>query len=184
MRLLDPARAGSLAAIPDGSAKSRGITTGEAAAAAMIVYRIGDNRLGPAAFYIPGSMDPGKWQVTPSCPTGGGVFLQWRNVGRSVSERRSVYPDPPPALNSRKYTKDYLGGEDGRRHRHTKRPQDRADVAMFYAAASPAFVFNSAARQVSLAQRRSLSHNARALALLNMAISDSLVTSFANQIPL
>ena len=63
----------------------------------------------------------------------------------------------------------------------TERPQDRADVARFYAAASPGFVFNSAARQVSAAQGRSLSHNARALALLNMAINDSLVASFDNK---
>ena len=35
-----------------------------------------------------------------------------------------------------------------------------------------------AARQVAVAQGRSLSHNARALALINMATSDSLVSSF------
>ena len=97
-----------------------------------------------------------------------------RSVDRFIS-------DPPPALTSRRYTKDYLevktvGGIDS-----TERPQDRTDVARFYAAASPAFVFNTAAQQVSVAQRRSLSHNARALALLNMAISDSLVASFATK---
>ena len=54
-------------------------------------------------------------------------------------------------------------------------------MARFYAAASPAFVFNTAAKQVAVAERRSLAHNARALALLNMAISDSLVTSFATK---
>ena len=58
------------------------------------------------------------------------------------------------------------------------RPQDRADVARFYAAASPAFVFNLAARQIAAAQPRSLSENARALALINMSSNDSLVASF------
>jgi hypothetical protein len=42
-------------------------------------------------------------------------------------------------------------------------------------------VFNQAARQVAQQQGRSLSENARALALVNMAINDSLVASFFNK---
>ena len=51
-------------------------------------------------------------------------------------------------------------------------------MARFYQASSPALVFNLVARQVAAAQNRSLSENARALALLNMASNDSLVASF------
>ena len=113
---------------------------------------------------------------------GGGVFLDWGTVTpfgiRSVDRFIS---DPPPALTSRRYTKDYVEVKTVGAIDSTDRPQDRTDVAHFYAAASPAFVFNTAAQQVSLAQRRSLSHNARALALFNMAINDSLVTSFATK---
>jgi len=58
------------------------------------------------------------------------------------------------------------------------RPQDRADVARFYAAATPAQVWNQVAGQVSAAQGNSLSQNARTFALLNMAISDSSVSVF------
>ncbi len=181
--LLDPARINSLAAIPDGAAKSRGIATGEAAAAAMIANRIGDNSAPPpAGLYTPGPPEPGKWQLTPSCTAGGGVFLDWRTVTpfgiRSVDRFIS---DPPPALTSRRYTKDYLEVKTVGAIDSTDRPQNRTDVARFYAGASPAFVFNTSAQQVSLAQRRSLSHTARALALVNMAINDSLVTSFATK---
>jgi membrane-associated phospholipid phosphatase len=42
-------------------------------------------------------------------------------------------------------------------------------------------VFNEAARQVAQQKQRTLSENARALALINMAISDSLVASFYNK---
>ena len=45
--LLDPALASSLAAIPDGPAKSDGIDTGEAAAAAMILLRANDGSAPP-----------------------------------------------------------------------------------------------------------------------------------------
>ena len=51
-------------------------------------------------------------------------------------------------------------------------------MARFYAMSSPSFVFNLAARQVATAEGSSLSENARALALLNMASNDSLVASF------
>ncbi len=180
---LDPARANSLAAIPDGAAKDRGIATGEAAAAAMIANRIGDNSAPPpAGLYTPGPPEPGKWQLTPSCTAGGGVFLDWRTVTpfgvRSVDRFISA---PPPAITSRKYAKDYLEVKTVGAIDSTERPQDRTDVAVFYAAASPAFVFNTAAQQVSMAQRRSLSHTARALALANMAINDSLIASFATK---
>jgi hypothetical protein len=55
---------------------------------------------------------------------------------------------------------------------------DPPDVARFYAAAPPTQVWNQAAQQVSAAQGRSLSQNARAFALLNMAIRDALVSVF------
>ena len=63
----------------------------------------------------------------------------------------------------------------------TQRSPDRANVALFYAASSPTQVFNQAAAQVAAAQGRALSDNARALALINMATSDSLVASFYNK---
>src|SRR6202044_1665245 len=63
----------------------------------------------------------------------------------------------------------------------TERAQDRAYVALFYAAASPTQVFNQAVQQVAQERWHSLTENARALALINMAISDSLVAAFFNK---
>jgi hypothetical protein len=178
---LDQARGNALAAIPDGPAKSGGISTGEAAAAAMITKRLDDGSA-PPEFSVPGLPEPGVWQLTPACPAGAGVFLHWGNVTpfgiRSIDQ---FILDPPPSLHSRKYARDYDEVKTMGSAGSTERPQDRTDIARFYAAASPGFVLNTAARQVSVAQGRSLSHNARALALLNMAINDSLVASFANK---
>jgi hypothetical protein len=89
-------------------------------------------------------------------------------------------PGAPPALTSNRYARDYnevkrVGSVSSDL---TERPQDRADVARFYAASSPSFVFNLAARQVAAAEGSSLSENARVLALINMASNDSLVASF------
>jgi hypothetical protein len=184
---LDPAYAASLAAIPDGSAKSGGIATGQAAAAQMIARRVGDGS-SPPQFYLPASTDPGVWQLTPSCPPAGGVNFQWQNLTPfgvpsapgSQAWIAQFAPGPPPALTSKRYTKDYTEVKrvGNMTSNLTQRPQDRADVAKFYAASSPSFVFNLAARQVAAAKGRSLSENARVFALLNMASNDSLVVSF------
>lgn len=58
------------------------------------------------------------------------------------------------------------------------RTDDRADVARFYAAATPAQVWNQVARQLSAAEGESLAANARTFALLNMAINDSSISVF------
>ena len=179
---LDSQYAASLAAIPDGLAKSRGIATGQAAAAQMIALRLNDGS-SPPQFSLPASTDPGVWQLTPSCPAAGGINFQWQNMTPfgvpstpgSKAWIAQFAPAPPPALTSRRYTRDYneVKRVGNMSSDLTERPQDRADVARFYAASSPSFVFNLAARQVAAAEGTSLSKNARALALLNMASNDS-----------
>ena len=184
---LDPAYAASLAAIPNGPAKDSGIATGQAAAAQMIALRLGDGS-SPPQFSLPASIDPGVWQLTPSCPPAGGVGFQWQNITPfgvpsapgSQEWIAQFAPGPPPALTSTRYARDYneLKRVGNVSSDPTERPPDRADVATFYNASSPSYVFNLAARQVAAAEGSSLSENARALALLNMASNDSLVASF------
>jgi hypothetical protein len=184
---LDAQYATSLAAIPDGLAKSRGISTGQAAAAQMIAARVGDGS-SPPQFSVPASIEPGVWQLTPSCPAAGGVNFQWQNMTPfgvpstpgSKAWIAQFAPPPPPSLTSKRYTRDYneVKRVGNMSSGLTDRPQDRADVARFYAASSPAYVFNLVARQVAAAEGSSLSRNAQILALLNMASNDSLVASF------
>lgn len=174
---LDAARATSLAAIPDGQAKTDGISVGEAAAAAMIARRANDGST-PLQTFLPASIDPGVWQPTPPA-FGPGILLNWRSVTpfgiRSSDQFRLP---PPPALTSQKYRKAYDEVKNVGELNSTARPKDRTDVARFYAITSPTQVFDVVAQQVSIAQNRSLSENARAFALINMAISDALVSVF------
>ena len=129
--LLDPARANSLAAIPDGAAKSLGIATGEAAAAALIANRVGDNSAPPpAGLYVPGPSESGEWQLTPSCTAGAGVFFDWGTVTPfGIGSVDRFIADPPPSLTSRRYTKDYLEVKAVGAADSAERPQDRTDVA-------------------------------------------------------
>jgi hypothetical protein len=185
---LATARANSLALIPDGQAKNDGIATGDAAALAMIALRANDGS-SPAQFKIPGPAVPGDYQATPSCPIVNGIavgtFFQWGNVTPfGIPSVREFLLDPPPALDSNQYAKAYnevktVGSASAN---STERPPDRANVVLFYAASSPTLIFNEAARQI-VAQEgwRSLSENARAFALINMAINDGAVASFYNK---
>jgi len=175
---LDAARASSLAAIADGQAKNDGIAVGEAAAAALIAARASDGSA-PPQFYTPPSANPGEWQATPGCPPAGGILLQWRNVTPfAIQSSQQFRSDPPPALTSNEYANDYNEVKEVGELTSTERPQDRTDVARYFAVASAPHVWNQAVREVALAQGTSLSENARAFALLDMAISDGLVSSF------
>ena len=175
--ILDAARVSSLAAIPDGPAKDDGIAVGEAAAAAMIADRASDGS-SPPQFYAPASANPGEWQATPGCPSAGGVLLQWRDVKPfGILSSDQFRSDPPPSLASNIYAEDYDEVKKVGELNSTDRPSDRANVARYFGIVSAANAWNQAAREVSAAQGNSLSENARAFALLNMAASDGLVSS-------
>lgn len=175
---LDQQRAASLAAIPDGSAKDDGIAVGIAAADALIALREHDGAL-PPRFHLPSSTAPGVWQPTPSCTPAGGVFLQWRDVTPfGIRKGHQFRAAPPPPLWSGKYRRDLeevrsVGAADS-----AHRPPDRANVARFYAAVLSTPLWNMIAAQVTTAQGRSLSENARAFALLNLAIGDAIIAVF------
>ena len=182
---LDAALAKSLASIPDGKAKTDGIATGEVAAATLIALRSNDGS-SPAQFKPPGPAVPGEWQATASCPivngVASGIAFQWQNITPfGIRSAKDFLLGPPPALRSNEYGKTYnevmtVGSIDS-----TERPPDRSEVATYYAATSPTQAFNQAARQIAQEQRRTLSENARALALINMAINDSLIAAFFNK---
>jgi membrane-associated phospholipid phosphatase len=173
---LDAARAASLSAIPGGAGKAQGIAVGDAAAAAMIAARANDGAA-PAQTFVPESSDPGIWQPTPPA-FGPGVLLHWRNLTPfALKEPDKFRSDPPPPLGSRRYARDFAEVLAVGSALSTDRPQDRTDVARYFAVASAVHAWNSAVGQVSAARGRTLAQNARALALLNMAISDALVAS-------
>jgi hypothetical protein len=173
---LDALRDASLAAIPDGPAKDDGIAVGESAAAAMLLLREGDgwNAVVP---YTPGT-EPGDWQPTPT-GFAAAAFTQWGQVTPfGLADGSQFRLPPPPALHTGKYALDYLEVMLVGRIDSPFRPQDRTDVALFYAAATPVQVWNSAARQASAAQGKTLSENARIFALLGMAVCDGSIACF------
>ncbi len=172
-----PKRDAALAQIPDGQSKQDGIALGAEAAAAMIAARDGDGSF-PPQFYPPAPAAPGVWQATPNCSPAGGVFFHLPNVrpfGLDSSDQFRA--DPPPALNSSRYTRGYIESKLLGRFDSPFRPQDRADVARFYGAVLGVQTWNPAARQAAAAQGHSMTYNARAFALINMAVVDGLIAA-------
>ena len=176
---LNAALTASLAVIPDGTAKDDGIAVGAAAAAAMIARRTGDGSAVPA-FYLPSSSDPGQWQPTPSCPVAGGTNYHWQHVTPfALPNVEGFRAEKPPLLTSGAYAKAYAEVKAVGANDSVARPQDRTDVARFYAGGlSPVGWANLAAEQIASGRTESLAENARAFALINMALSDAAVAVF------
>ena len=177
--VLNAARDLDLGAIPDGPAKTAGMAVGLAAANAMIALRATDGSAPPTTIN-PSSTLAGDYQLTTLCAAG--MFYNWQNVTPfGIPDATAFLLTPPPSLGSQQYTKDYYEVMTVGSSTSTDRPEDRAEVARLYAASSPGFVLSMATRQISTAKGLSLSENARALALIMMGISDSLVASFYNK---
>lgn len=172
--VLDQQRAESLAAL-SGTGVDDGVAVGEAAAAALIAVRAGDGSGSPLP-YTPLS-GPGFWQPTPPAFSAG-ILRHWGLMTPfGLTSGSQFRLPPPPALTSNEYRKDYdevkaVGGVASAR-----RPQDRTDVARFYAVTGAAHVWNPVCVEAAVDRGSSLVELARALALLNMAISDGLVAS-------
>jgi hypothetical protein len=172
---LDALRASSLATIPESPARANGIAVGVAAADAMLALRANDGS-GTTVPYTPGA-EPGDWQPTPP------AFLPALNPGWgavtpfAIESPAQFRPGPPPSIHSGRFARDYNEVKSVGSAQSTTRPVDRTNVARFYAVVLGIDCYNPAARQVSAAQGKSLSENARIFALLAMAVSDALIAS-------
>jgi len=168
---LDGKRDTALAAIDDGPAKEAGKAVGAAAAVAMLALREHDGWNDPVT-YVPGE-EPGDWQPLPGQTP---VVPGWGLVTPFGIESGSQFRLPaPPALQTEKYAAAYNEVKLLGKKVNPLRPQDRTDVALFYASASPVYVFNTAARQVSTL---SLTENARVFAVLAMAMADASISAW------
>jgi hypothetical protein len=174
---LDAAYADSLVLIPGGSGKANGITLGEAVAARILNIRSADGAAAAiTAAYTPG-VGPGFWIPTPP------AFLAaldpgWGSVRPFLMEDECQFrPGPPPALTSRRYTRDFDEIKEIGSSTSTTRTPQQTGVARLWIATG-AQNWNPIARQVAAARRLTLSQNARAFALLNLAGADAFIAAW------
>ena len=164
--------AAALAAIPDGPAKTNGISVGQQAASGILAVRANDGR-DASVTYTPGS-GPGAWVPTPPGFLAPGApesaFVQPFAL-RSPSQFRA---EPPPELTSETWTHDYnetkrLGAATG-----STRTPEQTDIGRFWTE-QPILQWNRTWRNISITHALSLPENARFFAMLSTASADAII---------
>jgi hypothetical protein len=131
---LDTDLAATLASLPDGLAKSRGIATGHAEAASVLAQRANDG-LDTTSVDIPFTPPPpapGIWQPTPP------AFSPATRAGQGNAEsfllraNNQFDPGPPPSLTSRTYRRDVAEVEAFGTATDSLRTQAQTNVALFW----------------------------------------------------
>jgi hypothetical protein len=170
---LDAQYAASLAAIPDGSAKTRGIAVGAAAAAAMIAARTDDGRFG--AYRFPVGSGPGAWRpVLPAFVNDPNAWL--KDVRPFLIESGTQFQSHGPlSLTSRKYAREFDEVKSLGSATSTTRTADQTLAARYWAENPPA-TWSRIFRTLSAQQGLSLADNARLYTMLYMTAADALIT--------
>jgi hypothetical protein len=171
--VLEVQYAASLAAIPDGSSKSRGIAVGDAAAAAMIAARTNDGRFG--SFRFAAGAGTGVWKpVLPAFVNDPSAWLKDVKpfLIRSSSQFRS---NGPLELASRKYAQELAEVKQLGSATSTARTADQTLAARYWAENPPA-TWSRIFRTVSAQEQLSVVENARFFAMLYMTAADALIS--------
>jgi hypothetical protein len=162
----------TLAGIPDGDAKTRGIAVGDAAAAAMIAARTADGRFG--LFRFLSESGPGVWK--PVLPAFGSDPNAWvKDVKPFLIERASQFrSDGPFELTSRKYAREFNEVKQVGSATSTTRTADQEHAALYWAE-NPPRTWNRITNSISAAQGMSLVDNARLFAEVYLTVADAFI---------
>ena len=172
----DTALAASLATIANGSAKTTGMATGQAYAAATITARASDGFTAPFPSYVP-TGQPGNY--VPTVP-GPGIVVDGQFATATpfvITSPTQFRPGPPPALSNVAYAValneiESIGSIDS-----VVRTGDQTASAMFWEN-DPERPYLNAALSQSLASGKTPLENARIFATLTTAIADAPITAF------
>jgi hypothetical protein len=170
---LDAAYDTSLAQIPDGKAKNRGVAFGTLAADHLIAMRTEDRRNAPVLFTQPAA--PGVWRPTPpafapmAVPWMGGVTPLLMRSGAQFGE-----PGPPPALTSRRSTRDFAEVKALGSAGSTARTAEQTGTALFFSG-NAAVQFNAALRDQLTVRHLDIVDAARMFAAVDMGEADAII---------
>jgi PAP2 superfamily len=176
---LDTAYARSLSVIPPGQATADGVSVGDAVAACLLRLRA-DDGAARADSSDPGGDHlgkPGIWSPTPPrfAPA---LDPGWGKVRPFVLRDGSQFrPEPPPSFDDPRYGRDFAEIQAIGSATSAIRTQAQTALARFWIATAPQN-WNPLARQLSRARHLTLSENARAFALLNLACADAFIAAW------
>ncbi len=177
---LKPLYEASLAAIPEGRAKTGGIAVGEIAAAAMRAARTGDGRGGAYRFPAPASpQDPwpvGQWR--PVLPAFGNDPAAWIKDVRPflIHDATDYGTDGPDALTSKAYAREFDEVKEIGSLTSTTRTADQTDQARFWAEGPQPWT--RAARELAIDRGLRPGETARMFAMLYTTGADALISTW------
>lgn len=170
--VLDAAYAASLAGVPDGSAKTKGVAIGAEVAAAWLALRANDGREANVPYVF--GTGPGVYQRTP--PAFPNPIVPWLGKMQpyaltSPSQYRAY---GPPDLTSQRYAQDLamvkaLGGATS-----TERTAAETETARFYTE-SPTTFFSHNLREFAATKKLGVAANARLFAMVFVTEADSMI---------
>ena len=153
-----------------------GVAVAATAAAGILALRGCDGTFpNPPPPPFVGGTDPGVWRPTP--PGFLPMLTPWLgNVTPFTLTRPSQFrPDPPPALTSNKYARDYNEVKALGALNNSSRTLEQTDLAYFWAS-NYVVLWNQALRDIAAARVDDIADSARLFALADMAMADALVT--------
>lgn len=161
------------------SASDPGIEYGRNAAAAILALRANDNSAQAQFNYTaPGAGMPGVWVPLTSAPA---LLPGWGNVTPFVLRHSSQFAiDPPPALDSEQYARDYNEIKEIGKNNSTTRTLEQTQIATFWLG-SPVAIWNQPLTQLIAASDFDLSTTARTFALVYLAAADSGIVCWAGK---
>jgi hypothetical protein len=171
---LDAQLAATLATIPDGPAKAKGIFVGQHAAIGILTNRIGDGRFDnvPYTFGIPG---PGVYQPTPPAFSTTPLVPWVAHVRPFTMVSPSQFrPGPPPSLDSPRWAKAYRLTQAYGDINSTLRTDDQSEIAVFWTDHT-ARQWNRNIRTQAARLDLDAAATARLLAITNSAMADAWI---------
>lgn len=164
----------SLSTIPDGTAKTRGITVGQQAALAIISLRAGDVRSGNDG-YVFGS-GPGVWRLPTPDSTAAAPQTPWiRSLAPFMLQSPSQFrADPPPALSSTDYAAQLAEVQAYGGVGSTVRTDEQATTAKFWTA-NVINQYNLFLRMIASGRSMKIVEASRLLAMGNMVSADASI---------
>jgi hypothetical protein len=162
----------TLAGITNGTAKTRGIAVGDAAAAAMIAARKEDGRFG--LFRFVNGTTAGAWRpVLPAFASDPNAWV--KDVKPFLIERASQFRSKGPYdLDSRKYAKELNEIKSVGSATSTTRTGEQTNAALYWAE-NPPRTWNRILNTISSAQGLSLVDNARLFGEIYLTAADTFI---------
>jgi hypothetical protein len=165
----------SLAGIPDGPAKAKGIAVGRQTAADLVALRAGDGFfVDKPEYYVPLPPGPGVWQPNPAGPGGARGLYPWLAYLQpfTLEAPDQFMSGPPPSLTSDDFARAYNEVKDYGRADSTVRSAEQTNLALFFTE-SPPRQYGRLARELGARFHVSLADRARLYAEIHVAAADA-----------